>query len=128
VEKSKWAAPIQQNEFSSRIIRGQRVLLDTDLASIYEVEPDVLRDTVKRNIEHFPDDFMFQLTEDEVEDRGSQKATRKRRTRTKSLPYAFTEQGVLMLSTVLRSKRAIQANIEIARAFTDIIGQIPMGA
>ena len=101
------------------LIRGQNVLLDADLAALYEVEVKVLNQAVKRNIERFPEDFMFQLTKQEVTNLRSQFATLKKghgRHR-KYLPYAFTEQGLAMLSSVLRSARAIQVNVEIMRAF-----------
>jgi len=99
------------------VIRGHKVMLDADLAALYGVETKALNQAVRRNIERFPDDFMFQLTSDEMEDLRSQTVTASswggRRTR----PYAFTEQGVAMLSSVLKSPRAIQVNIEIMRAF-----------
>lgn len=99
-----------------RLIRGQKVLLDADLAALYGVETKVLLQAVKRNHERFPEDFMFQLTADEFDDLRSQSVTSSwggRRYR----PYAFTEQGVAMLSSVLRSPQAIAVNIEIMRAF-----------
>ena len=99
------------------VIRGHKVMLDADLAALYGVETKALNQAVRRNIERFPDDFMFQLTSDEMENLRSQTVTSSswggRRTR----PYAFTEQGVAMLSSVLKSPRAIQVNIEIMRAF-----------
>ena len=99
------------------VIRGHKVMLDADLAALYGVETKALNQAVRRNIERFPDDFMFQLTSDEMENLRSQTVTASswggRRTR----PYAFTEQGVAMLSSVLKSPRAIQVNIEIMRAF-----------
>jgi len=99
-----------------RVIRNQKVLLDADLAALYGVETKVLLQAVKRNHERFPDDFMFQLTTVEFNDLRSQLVTSSwggRRYR----PYAFTEQGVAMLSSVLRSPQAIAVNIEIMRAF-----------
>lgn len=100
-------------------IRGQNVMLDADLAALYGVETRVLVQAVKRNIERFPDDFMLQLNREEVDSLRSQIVTLKkgRGQYSKYLPYAFTEQGVAMLSGVLRSRRAIQVNIEIMRAF-----------
>lgn len=99
------------------VIRGHKVMLDADLAALYGVETKALNQAVRRNIERFPDDFMFQLSSDEMENLRSQTVTASswggRRTR----PYAFTEQGVAMLSSVLKSPRAIQVNIEIMRAF-----------
>jgi hypothetical protein len=100
-------------------IRGQRVLLDRDLASLYDVTTKMLNQAVRRNPERFPDDFMFQLTDDEVlKVNRSQTVTGSQKHRNlKFRPYAFTEQGVAMLSSVLRSKRAVLVNIEIMRAF-----------
>ena len=118
-------------------IRGQRVMLDFDLAAMYGVETKRLNEQVKRNLERFPEDFMFQLTKGEFEilrsqiatskvtdNQGeiflrSQNATSKDFSKTRSLPYAFTEQGVAMLSSVLHSPLAIQVNIGIIRAFVE---------
>ena len=97
-------------------IRGQKVMLDSDLAMMYEVETKSLNRSVKRNIERFPENFMFQLTKAEWENLRYQFGTFKKDIR-KYLPYAFTEQGVAMLSSVLRSKRAIQTNIQIMNTF-----------
>lgn len=105
------------------IIRGQRVMLDKDLANLYQVESKVLNRAVKRNIERFPDDFMFQPTSNEVDSLRCQIGTLKnlgRGRHRKYLPYAFTEQGVAMLSSVLRSPQAVKVNIEIMRAFVRI--------
>lgn len=103
------------------IIRGQRVMLDSDLARLYEVETKVLNQAVKRNLERFPKDFMFQLTKEEYEILRSQIVTSKIKTETRGgrqyFPYVFTEQGVSMLSSVLKSKRAIQINVQIMRTF-----------
>lgn len=101
-------------------IRNQKVMLSHHLAELYEVEPRILIQAVKRNIERFPADFMFQLNEGEQESLRSQFVIleKGRGKYPKYLPYAFTEQGVAMLSSVLRSKRAIQVNIEIMRTFT----------
>jgi hypothetical protein len=99
------------------LLRWQRVLLDTDLANLYGVPIKRLVEQVKRNRERFPDDFLFQLHPAEAESLRSRSATLKRGQHRKYAPYAFTEQGVAMLSSVLRSPRAIQANIEIMRAF-----------
>jgi hypothetical protein len=99
------------------LLRRHRVMLDEHLAALYDVEVKVFNQAVKRNRERFPDDFMFQLTAEETRNLRSQTVTSSswggRRTR----PYAFTEQGVAMLSSVLRSPRAIQVNIEIMRSF-----------
>ena len=99
------------------LLRGQKVMLSTDLAELYEVEPKVLVRAVKRNIDRFPDDFMFQLALQEVRNLKSQIVTSSWGGIRRAPPYAFTEQGVAMLSSVLRSKRAVQVNIEIMRAF-----------
>ena len=111
--------PAERIERSILLIRGNKVLLDRDLATLYEVETRQLVQAVKRNIERFPDDFMFQLSQEEFENWRSQvvmsnpsaKMALRRR------PYAFTEQGVAMLSSVLRSPRAVVVNIEIMRTF-----------
>ena len=100
-------------------LRGYRVMLDFDLASLYQVETRVLNQAVKRNIERFPDDFMFQLTKGEWEILKSQIVTAKSIAKQRFQPYAFTENGVAMLSSVLRSPLAIQVNIGIMRAFTE---------
>jgi len=99
-------------------LRGMRVMLDFDLAVLYGVETRVLNQSVKRNIERFPDDFMFQITKAEWENMSSQFVTTSLTKRPKSaLPFAFTEQGVSMLSAVLRSSVAINISIQIMRAF-----------
>ncbi|MBO5157456.1 MAG: ORF6N domain-containing protein [Prevotella sp.] len=102
-----------------RIIRGQHVMLDRDLSLLYKVETKRLNEQVKRNIERFPEDFMFQLSKDDVEILKSQNATSSwggdRR-----LPYAFTEQGIAMLSSVLKSQTAVDVNIRIMRAFVSM--------
>ncbi len=102
------------------LVRGQKVMLSQDLAGLYGVDPKILNKAVKRNIERFPTDFMFQLTPEEQKILRFQFGTLglEHGKYSKYLPYAFTEQGVAMLSSVLRSKRAIQVNIEIMRAFT----------
>jgi len=99
------------------LLRGQKVMLSAHLAELYGVEQRVLIQAVKRNAERFPADFMFQLTRQEVRDSRSQIVILKQGQNIKYLPYAFTEQGVAMLSSVLRSKRAIRVNVEIMRAF-----------
>lgn len=100
-------------------IRGMKVMLDRDLAEMYEVETFRLNEAVKRNISRFPNDFMFQLTKDEMNSLISQNAISKNMGRggTRKLPRVFTEQGVAMLSSVLNSERAIQVNIVIIRTF-----------
>jgi hypothetical protein len=103
------------------VIRGYKVMLDSDLAELYHVETRRLNEQVKRNLERFPMDFMFQLNENEHIALMSQIATSKKgKGGVRKLPYVFTEHGVLMLSSVLTSKRAIQVNIEIMRIFTKI--------
>ncbi|RNI39143.1 ORF6N domain-containing protein [Hanamia caeni] len=99
------------------IIRGQKVMLDRDLAEMYGVEVKRLNQAVKRNISRFPDDFMFQLSQDEFKNLKSQFVTSSWGG-IRKLPYAFTEQGVAMLSSVLNSETAIQVNIQIIRLFT----------
>ncbi len=102
-------------------IRGYKVMLDFDLAEMYQVETRVLNQSVKRNIKRFPDDFMFQLTKEEFEDMSSQIVMTYPIKRPKTaLPLAFTEQGVSMLSSILRSEVAITININIMRAFVAI--------
>jgi hypothetical protein len=99
------------------VIRGQKVMLSSHLAELYEVEPKVLMQAVKRNSERFPVDFMFQLTKVETENLKSHFVTSSWGGARRAFPYAFTEQGVAMLSSVLRSQRAVQVNVEIMRAF-----------
>ena len=103
-----------------RVVRGVQVLLDSDLAMLYGVENKRLKEQVNRNMERFPDDFMFKLTRDEYNRLRSQFATSNGRGGTRYLPYAFTRNGVAMLSSVLRSETAIGVNIRIMRAFTAI--------
>ena len=98
-------------------IRGQKVLLDVHLAELYGVETKALKRAVRRNGERFPNDFMFQLTKEEYDALRYHFGTLKRGEHIKYLPFAFTEQGVAMLSSVLNSVRAVQVNIEIMRAF-----------
>jgi hypothetical protein len=100
-------------------IRGMHVMLDRDLAMLYQVETKALKQAVKRNIERFPDDFMFELSSVEFDNLRSQFVTSSWGG-TRYAPMAFTEQGVAMLSSVLRSKCAIQVNIQIMRAFTQL--------
>jgi phage regulator Rha-like protein len=130
--ESKSLIPSEIIEKKIFLLRGQKVMLSIDLAELYQVEPRALIQAVKRNMDRFPEDFMFQLTWDELSLLKSQSvisndpratASRsqivilKRGLNIKYPPYAFTEQGVAMLSSVLRSKRAVSVNIEIIRAF-----------
>ena len=114
--------PLERIAASIRIIRAQKMLLDADLASLYGVETKVFNQAVRRNIERFPEDFMFHLTPEEAESLRSQTVTLKtgRGTHAKYAPLAFTEQGVAMLSSVLKSKQAIQINLGIMRTFVRI--------
>lgn len=102
------------------LIRGEKVMIDFDLALLYGVENRVLKQQVRRNIERFPQDFMFQLTDSEWKELITNCDKFKKYKNTPSLPFAFTEQGVAMLSSVLKSKRAIEVNISIMRTFTKI--------
>ncbi len=101
------------------LIRGKKVMLDEDLAELYDVETKRLNEQIKRNIARFPEDFMFQLSRKEFDNLKSQIATSSWGGRRK-LPYAFTEQGVAMLSGVLHSDRAIKVNIHIMRVFSQM--------
>ncbi|OGA21150.1 MAG: DNA-binding protein [Betaproteobacteria bacterium RIFCSPLOWO2_02_FULL_67_26] len=114
--------PVERITRAILLIRGQKVLLDTDLAELYGVETKALNRAVKRNFGRFPDDFMIQLTAEEAERLRFQIGTLKtgRGRHRKYRPYAFTEQGVAMLSSVLRSERAVRVNIEIMRAFVQL--------
>ncbi len=113
--------PSERIEKRILFLRGQKVMLSTDLAELYEVAPKVLVQAVKRNSKRFPGDFMFQLNLQEVISLRSQIVTsNKGRGGQRYLPYAFTEQGVAMLSSVLNSERAVQVNIEIMRAFVKL--------
>jgi hypothetical protein len=117
---SRSAVPTERAERRILSIRVQKVMLSTDLAELYEVAPKVLVQAVKRNRERFPADFMFQLTRAEYADLKSQFVTSSWGGARRSAPYAFTEQGVAMLSSVLRSPRAVQVNIAIMRAFVKL--------
>jgi phage regulator Rha-like protein len=111
------AAQIEGKIFS---IRGQKVMLSTDLAQLYGVEPRALVQAVKRNLDRFPEDFMFQLTDLEFVNLKSQIVISSWGGLRRATPYAFTENGVSMLSSVLNSNRAIQVNIQIMRTFTKL--------
>lgn len=120
--KEKSIIPIEVVSQRIFFIRGQKVMLDADLAELYEIPVKVLLQAVKRNSKRFPADFMFQLNKSELESLRSQIVTSKIEGRggRRYLPYAFTEHGVAMLSSVLRSPRAVQMNILIVRAFIKI--------
>jgi hypothetical protein len=113
--------PGERFEKAIYLIRGEKVMLDRDLALLYEVETKVLNRAVKRNLQRFPSDFMFQLTAEETDILRCQIGTSNEgRGGRRYLPYVFTEQGVAMLSSVLNSERAILVNIEIMRAFVKL--------
>jgi phage regulator Rha-like protein len=123
--RSNAVVPLQRIARAILLIRGQKVMLDEDLADLYGVETGALNRAVRRNLDRFPEDFMFQLTAAEfanlrcqsgISNAGSRAETSRRGGR-RYPPFAFSEQGVAMLSTVLNSARAIQVNIEIMRAF-----------
>jgi phage regulator Rha-like protein len=116
-KRPKSLVPVEQIERAILLIRGQRVMLDRDLAELYGVETRMLKQAVRRNVGRFPGDFMFELTKEEARSLRSQNVTLKRGGHSKYLPFAFTEQGVAMLSSVLNSARAIEVNIAIMRAF-----------
>lgn len=101
-------------------IRGEKVMLDFDLAMLYEVETRTLKQAVRRNISRFPEDFMFELTFEELNSLRSQFVTLKRGEHSKYKPFAFTEQGVAMLSGILKSEQAIAVNIAIMRTFVQV--------
>jgi hypothetical protein len=103
------------------IIRGQKVMLDRDLAALYSVETKVLKQSVKRNLRRFPEDFMFEMNEMEMQNWRSQFVTSNSdKMGLRYMPYCFTEQGVAMLSSILHSEKAILVNIQIIRIFTKI--------
>jgi len=118
MDKKGIMIPVERIKQSIVLIRGQKVMLDRDLANLYEVETRVLNQAVGRNIKRFPEDFMFALTRDEIM-RISQIVTSSDIKYAKRV-HAFTEQGVAMLSSVLRSERAIEVNIAIMRAFVQL--------
>jgi hypothetical protein len=114
---NKSLIPVDRIEKAILLIRGQKVILDADLAALYGVETKMLVRAVKRNINRFPTDFMFQLSKEEFDNLRFHFGTSSVWGGRRYPPYAFTEQGVAMLSSVLRSQRAVQVNIEIMRAF-----------
>jgi len=118
-DNMKALIPIEVIERKIYLIRGHKVILDEDLAELYNVATKVLVQAVKRNIDRFPDDFMFQLNDQEVRVLRSQIVTSRWGGR-RYAPYVFTEQGVAMLSSVLRSDRAVEVNIQIMRTFVKL--------
>jgi phage regulator Rha-like protein len=115
--------PVERIEKAIYLVRGEKVMLDRELAELYGVTTKAFNQAVRRHTERFPSDFMFQLTMEEAETAlrsRSQSVTLKRGQNIKYRPYAFTEHGILMLSSVLNSERAIQVNIEIMRAFVKL--------
>ena len=111
---------LQKIENKIHEIRGENVILDFDLAEIYGVETRILKQAVRRNMERFPEDFMFEISKKEFENLRSQAVISSQHGGTRYMPFAFTEQGVAMLSSVLKSKTAIAVNISIMRAFVMI--------
>jgi membrane-associated protease RseP (regulator of RpoE activity) len=123
MENNTSLIPLERIGSAIRLVRGQKVLLDNDLARLYGVETRVLNQAVKRNADRFPGDFMFQLSSDEAGTwlrSRSQFVILKRGENLKYRSYAFTEQGVAMLSGVLHSDRAVRVNVEIMRAFVQL--------
>ena len=119
--KRKSIVPIERIEKAILLIRGQKVILDRDIAELYGVETRALKQAVRRNIKRFPGDFMFELTKEEFQNWRSQFVTSNRdKMGLRYRPMAFTEQGVAMLSSVLKSERAIEVNIAIMRTFVQL--------
>ncbi len=120
--KANPVVPSERIEERIFLLRGHRVMLSIDLAGLYKVKPKALIQAVRRNLERFPKDFMFQLTTEEFRALRSQFVTLEtgRGRYPKYLPYAFTEQGVAMLSSVLKSRRAVRVNVAIMRAFVKL--------
>ena len=117
----KTLVPIELIANKIYLIRGVKVMLDRDLAELYGVETKRLKEQVRRNIDRFPDDFMFELTKEELKNWRSQFATSNQDIMGLRIPpFAFTEHGILMLSSVLKSERAVQVNIQIMRTFTKL--------
>ena len=118
--------PVLENKIINKIylVRDFKVMLDFDLAELYSVETKQLKRQVRRNIDRFPEDFMFELNKEELDSLRSQFGTLKRGEHSKYLPMAFTEQGVAMLSSVLSSKTAIEVNIQIIRIFSKMRAMI----
>ena len=120
IQESATLVPVEIIQSKIYLIRGHKVMLDKELAELYGVSTKRLKEQVRRNLKRFPGDFMLELTWEEAESLRSQIATLKRGEHVKYLPYAFTEQGVAMLSSILNSDRAIEINIQIMRVFTKL--------
>ena len=120
MKQSRSLVPKEFIENRIYLLRSEKVMLSTDPAHLYQVAPRVLVQAVKRNMDRFPADFMFQLTAEEFQHLKSQIVTSSWGGLRRATPYAFTEEGIAMLSSVLRSRRAIQVNIEIMRAFVHL--------
>ena len=116
--------PLERVEELILLIRGEKVILDAELAELYGVETRALIQAVKRNSERFPTDFMFQLSEQEFESLRSQFVISKRRGGRRYKPYAFTEHGAIMAANVLNSERAVQASVQVVRAFIKLRGML----
>lgn len=116
--KGQIATPEEAIMSKIYVIRGKKVMLDRDLALLYEVGTKVLNQAVKRNMARFPEDFMFQMNDEEFETLRSQFVTAKNDKKARFLPFCFTEQGVTMLSCVLNSSKAIAVNIQVIRVFS----------
>lgn len=126
--ESRSIIPAERIEHAILMVRGQKVLLSPDLARFYGVETRVLVQAVKRHLDRFPSDFMFQLTRTEHENLKSQIVISSWGGARRGRPYAFTEQGVAMLSSVLNSNRAVRVNVEIMRAFVRLRGALAANA
>jgi len=127
MNKNESLIPIERIEQKIYVIRGERVMLDSDLAEIYGVTTKRLNEQVKRNIKRFPEDFMFQLTAEELEDMRSQIATASKRN-VRFPPYVFTEHGAIMAANVLSSERAVEASVQVVRAFVKLRGLLASNA
>jgi phage regulator Rha-like protein len=118
MSKNESLIPVERIEKKIYVFRGERVMLDSDLAEIYEVETKMFNRAVKRNINRFPEDFMFQLTAEEDERLRSQIGTSKKgRGGRRYLPYVFTEHGAIMAASILNSDRAVEVSVQVVRAF-----------
>lgn len=121
MSKQEALIPIERIERKIYVIRGERVMLDSDLAEIYDVTTKRFNEQVKRNLNRFPEDFMFQLTKEEYESLRSQIATSKTgRGGRRYLPYVFTEHGAIMAANILNSERAVEASVQVVRAFVKL--------